>query len=136
MRYFEFYNPVQICAGDDALGNLKYAADSLGIRHPLLLTDETLTKLGLAAKFLSLTGLSNCTSYDRVPADSSVDTVNQIAKLYRDQGCDGIVALGEMCIRDRCARWRRRAAPEGLRPPRQRPSRRRARAPERGTELS
>ena len=58
MRYFEFYNPVQICAGDDALGNLKYAADSLGIRHPLLLTDETLTKLGLAAKFLSLTGLS------------------------------------------------------------------------------
>ena len=43
MRYFEFYSPVQICAGDDALGNLKYAADSLGIRHPLLLTDETLS---------------------------------------------------------------------------------------------
>lgn len=100
MRYFEFYNPVQICAGDDALGNLKYAADSLGIRHPLLLTDETLTKLGLAAKFLSLTGLSNCTSYDRVPADSSVDTVNQIAKLYRDQGCDGIVALGGGSVLD------------------------------------
>ncbi len=78
MRYFEFYNPVQICAGDDALGNLKSAADSLGIRHPLLLTDETLTKLGLAAKFPSLTGLSNCTSYDRVPADSSVDTVDRL----------------------------------------------------------
>ena len=35
-----------------------------------------------------------------MPADSSVDTVNQIAKLYRDQGCDGIVALGGGSVLD------------------------------------
>ena len=100
MRYFEFYNPVQICAGDDALGNLKYAAESMGVRRPLLLTDETLTRLGLAAKFLSLTGLSGCEICDQVPPDSSVDAVNRIAKLYRERGCDGVVALGGGSVLD------------------------------------
>ena len=43
--YFEFYNPVKICAGEDALGNLLYEVQNLGMRRPLLLTDETLTRL-------------------------------------------------------------------------------------------
>ena len=38
--YFEFCNPVKICAGSDALGNLLYEAENLGMKHPLLLTDE------------------------------------------------------------------------------------------------
>ena len=31
--YFEFYNPVKICAGEDALGNLMYEAGALGMRE-------------------------------------------------------------------------------------------------------
>ena len=72
----------------------------MGVRRPLLLTDETLTRLGLAAKLLSLTGLSGCEICDQVPPDSSVDAVNRIAKLYRERGCDGVVALGGGSVLD------------------------------------
>lgn len=100
MRYFEFYNPVKICAGQDALGNLLYEAQSLGMERPLLLSDETLTKLGLVKRFQDWTGLRNCLLYDRVPPDSSVDAVNDIAALYRREGCRGIVALGGGSVLD------------------------------------
>lgn len=98
--YFEFCNPVKICAGSDALGNLLYEAENLGMKHPLLLTDETLVKLGLADRFRAITGLSDCLLFDRVPADSSVHTVNDIAKLYRDHRCHGVVALGGGSVLD------------------------------------
>ena len=68
--YFEFHNPVKICAGSDALGNLMYEAETLGMRHPLLLTDETLVRLGVARQFMEITGLKDCFLYDKVPADS------------------------------------------------------------------
>lgn len=98
--YFEFYNPVKICAGADALGNLLYEARTLGMKKPLLLTDETLTRLGVAKRFREITGLTGCVTFDRVPADSSVHTVNEIAALYRDQGCFGVVALGGGSVLD------------------------------------
>lgn len=98
--YFEFYNPVKICAGDDALGNLMYEAETLGMCHPLLLTDETLVKLGVAKQFMEITGLRDCFLYDKVPADSSVHTVNEIAKLCRAEFCTGIIALGGGSVLD------------------------------------
>ena len=98
--YFEFYNPVKICAGADALGNLLYEARNLGMRRPLLLTDETLTRLGVLKKFREITGLTDCFVFDHVPADSSVHTVNEIAGLFRRQGCVGIVALGGGSVLD------------------------------------
>ena len=98
--YFEFYNPVKICAGNDALGNLLYESMTLGMVKPLLLTDETLTKLGVVKKFREITGLEECFVFDHVPADSSVHTVNEIAALYRKQGCRGIIGLGGGSVLD------------------------------------
>ncbi|MBQ9950866.1 MAG: iron-containing alcohol dehydrogenase [Clostridia bacterium] len=98
--YFEFYNPVKICAGEDALGNLLYEAQNLGMRRPLLLTDETLTRLGVVKRFRELTGLDDCVVFDRVPADSGVDTVNEIAALLRREACVGIIALGGGSVLD------------------------------------
>lgn len=98
--YFEFYNPVKICAGNDALGNLLYESMTLGMVKPLLLTDETLTKLGVVKRFREITGLEDCFVFDHVPADSSVHTVNDIAKLYRKQGCRGIIGLGGGSVLD------------------------------------
>lgn len=98
--YFEFYNPVKICAGEDALGNVQYEAETLGMRRPMLLTDETLTRLGVAKRFLEISGLENCRVYDQVPADSSIHTVNVIARLYREEGCHGLIALGGGSVLD------------------------------------
>jgi len=99
-EYFEFYNPVKICAGNDALGNLLYEAMALGMVKPMLLTDETLTKLGVVKKFREITGLEDCVVFDHVPADSSVHTVNKIAAIYRKQGCRGIIGLGGGSVLD------------------------------------
>ncbi len=100
MHYFEFYNPVKICAGDDALGNLYYEAQVLEMSHPLLLTDENLTKLGLVNKFAELTGLTDYVAYDKIPADSSVHKVDEIAEFYRREGCRGIIGLGGGSVMD------------------------------------
>ena len=98
--YFEFHNPVKISAGNDALGNLMYEAETLGMRRPLLLTDETLVRLGVARQFMEITGLKDCFLYDKVPADSSIHTVNEIARLYRSEFCTGIIALGGGSVLD------------------------------------
>lgn len=98
--YFEFFNPVKICAGSDALGNLLFESRALGMKHPLLLTDATLAKLGVVKNFLEITGLDDCVVYDRVPADSGVDTVNEIAALCRRENCFGIIALGGGSVLD------------------------------------
>lgn len=98
--YFEFHNPVKICAGNDALGNLMYEAQTLGMRRPLLLTDETLVKLGAAKQFMEITGLKDCLLYSHIPADSSIYTVNDIAGIYRAGNCTGIIALGGGSVLD------------------------------------
>ncbi len=32
--------------------------------------------------------------YDRVPPDSSLNVVNEVAQLYKEEKCDGWIALG------------------------------------------
>ena len=55
-----------------------------------------LVKLGVAAK---LTGVLDAADvpyevFDQVPPDSSMDVVNEVARLYAERGCDGFVAIG------------------------------------------
>ena len=94
MKYFEFFNPVKICAGDDALRHLNYELDSLNIKKPLLLSDDGLQKLGLVKKMIKLSNLKNYILYTDIPTDSGVQVVNNILKIFTQNNCDGIIALG------------------------------------------
>ena len=94
-NYFEFNNGVKILCGEKALGNLKYELDYLGCSAPLLLSDEGL-EYAKTVDFVkkNAKNVKFNAFFTKIPADSSTLTINQIARLYKNNKCDGIVALG------------------------------------------
>jgi alcohol dehydrogenase len=103
MGYFEFFSPVKICAGDNALEHLPFELELLGSRRPLLISDKGIEKAGLlrtvSAAFAE-SSLAPAAVYDDVPPDSSLNIVNECADLYRREKCDGILAVGGGSVLD------------------------------------
>jgi len=96
-KYFEFYNPVKINAGANALEGLPAELQRLNVNKPFIITDEGIVKVGLLQKVLDGFKDSDITIgavYDQVPPDSSVQVVNETAKIYQEQNCDCIIAVG------------------------------------------
>ena len=96
MHGFEFSCPTKIVAGKGALDKTPDELANLHVVHPLVMTDQGLAKLGVSAKLtrvLDEAGLSY-EVFDQVPPDSSLDVVNEVARLYADRGCDGFIAIG------------------------------------------
>lgn len=94
MKYFEFYNPVKICAGDGAIKHLNYELENLGVKKPLLLSDAGLKNFGMVEKVVKLSNLKNFALYTDIPTDSGVQVVNTILNVLTENDCDGIIALG------------------------------------------
>ncbi|WP_323885389.1 iron-containing alcohol dehydrogenase [Aeromonas allosaccharophila] len=96
-RYYDFFCPVKLLAGEQALEQLASELASLGARRPLLLTDKGVNATGLAtllANVLTEGDLPVAAIWDEIPADSSTAVVERIAKRYRELDCDSLVALG------------------------------------------
>ncbi|HHQ4681180.1 TPA: iron-containing alcohol dehydrogenase [Aeromonas veronii] len=96
-RYYDFFCPVKLLAGEQALEQLACELASLGARRPLLLTDKGVNATGLAtllANVLAEGELPVAAIWDEIPADSSTAVVERIAKRYRELDCDSLVALG------------------------------------------
>ena len=95
--YYEFQLPGKILSGDGALEHIPHELAGLGSRRPLLLSDEGLVKAGAVALVkgaVAQGGGAFAAEFCRIPADSSILVVNEIAALYREAGCDGLVAVG------------------------------------------
>lgn len=100
-QYFEFQNAVKICSGLLALDRLSYELRSLGAKAPLVLSDATLRKLGLLDRVLSsMSDIPPTCVYTEIPADSGTEIVDHIARLYRENECDSIVAAGGGSVLD------------------------------------
>ncbi|WP_043761867.1 iron-containing alcohol dehydrogenase [Aeromonas taiwanensis] len=96
-RYYDFFCPVKLMAGEQALEQLPDELMALGARHPLLLTDKGVAGTGLAtllAGVMAEGGLAVAAIWDEIPADSSTAVVERIARHYRELDCDSLVALG------------------------------------------
>jgi len=94
-KYFEFNGCVKICAGADALDNLLYELEFLNCKSPMLISDEGLEKAGTLTEFKRrCKKVKFKTTFTKVPVDSSTTVINQIARLYANNKCDGIVAVG------------------------------------------
>lgn len=96
-RYYDFFCPVKLMAGEQALEQLAGELLALGATRPLLLTDKGVSGSGLATlvtRLLAEGGLPIAASWDEIPADSSTAVVEQIATHYNAQSCDSLVALG------------------------------------------
>jgi len=96
-KYYEFYNPVKINSGDEALETIPYELKLLNAKRPIIVTDKGIVNAGLLdilLKSFSDSELIVGAIYDETPPDSSLKTVNDIVKLYKENNCDSIIALG------------------------------------------
>ncbi|MGU5760593.1 iron-containing alcohol dehydrogenase [Aeromonas hydrophila] len=96
-RYYDFFCPVKLMAGEQALEQLAGELAGLGARRPLLLTDKGVSGTGLAtllAGVLAEGELPVAAIWDEIPADSSTAVVERIAARHRELACDSLVALG------------------------------------------
>ena len=95
--YYEFSCSVKLIVGARALENIPFELGAVGANRPLLVTDRGVAAAGLVdtlREILSTGGLEIAAVYDEVPPDSSLTAVRAIAKIYRDSGCDSLIALG------------------------------------------
>ena len=95
--YFEYQNAVKLLCGENALDRMADELRHLGATRPLLLSDAVLAKIGVAAQVGEVMAAEGCPAaetFTDVPVDSSLSVVNKIARLYRESGCDALVAVG------------------------------------------
>ena len=96
-KYYEFQNAAKILSGDFAIENIPYELKSLGVTNVLILTDKTLEKIGTLQILLDALGEKEVKIADiftEIPPDSSIEIIDQIAQIYTEKKCDGIIALG------------------------------------------
>lgn len=101
--YYEFSNRAKVLSGEKAVENIPYELGVMQASHPLVVTNRQLRDLGLVDIVLSALGaggLDVCALYDAVPVDSSVEVVNDVARVFRETGCDAIVAVGGGSVLD------------------------------------
>jgi alcohol dehydrogenase len=96
-KYYEFFNSVKIISGYKALESMSSELDLLGIRKPIIITDQGVAKAGLAEHVIKSFGGTKIklgALYDTTPIDSDISAVNEIAKIYREVNADSIIAVG------------------------------------------
>ncbi len=84
--------PTRLVHGPGALAQLGDALAVLGVSRPLLVTDPGVAAAGLAER--ALEQLDEPVVFDRVRPNPDVALVDEGAEVYRESGCDGLVALG------------------------------------------
>jgi choline dehydrogenase len=78
--------------GPGSIARLGELAAELGIRRPLLVTDPGVVGAGLAEG--ALRQLERAVVFDRVRPNPDIELVGEGSAVYREQGCDGLVAIG------------------------------------------
>lgn len=95
--YYEFYNKTQICSGKKALEGIPFMLKSMNAVKPLVVTDAWTADHGYIKVFVKSfydSGMTIGAIFDRVHRYPSATIVKKLASLYRDRGCDSIIAIG------------------------------------------
>ncbi len=93
MATINYLTTVQFDFG--AVGQLAGELERLSIARPLVVTDKGLRGAGLLDRVLSAIGAARRTEvFDGTPPNPTEDAVLAACDVYREGGCDGIVALG------------------------------------------
>ena len=78
-----------------AIEQISEVLRGMGIKKPLICTDEGLVKLGMLDKVRNL--ISNEFTpiiFDQTPANPTQEAVEEALKAYKSEGCDGIIGFG------------------------------------------
>ena len=84
--------PTRVVHGPGAIRCLAEIASELGIRRPLVVTDSGVEAVGLAAK--ALDQLDGAVLFAGVYPNPDLELVGRASSVYREEGCDGLVAVG------------------------------------------
>ena len=100
--YFEFCCPVQIIAGHRAIDNLPALLKKRHVRKPMLVTDQGVVGARLVDVVTAAISQSVAIGQvvDDIPSDPDLETVRRIARCYRENDCDGLVAVGGGSVMD------------------------------------
>ncbi len=95
--FYEFFCPVKVISGRQALSNLPHEMDQLNVKRALVVTDKGVAGAGLIRYVEDAFQGSACSIghiFDETPPDSSNVVVNQVAELFKQKNCDCFVAVG------------------------------------------
>jgi len=84
--------PTRIVHGAGSIARLGELVRDLGVTRPLLVTDSGIEAIGLAGK--ALEQLHDPVLFAGVYPNPDLELVGRASAQYRDEGCDGLVALG------------------------------------------
>ncbi len=94
LRSFEVPTVVKHALG--AITALPAEVKALGMRRPLLVTDQGIVRAGIVDTVATLLRAEGCdfACFDRVIANPPIALVDEGAALYAAEGCDGLIGLG------------------------------------------
>ena len=104
-KYYEFQNSTKILSGENALENISKELINYNAKNVLIVSDNTLFKLGMVQKVVDAmygSAIRVNAIYKDVLPDSSVDIIKDIIKLYKESNCDSILAIGGGSVIDTC----------------------------------
>ncbi|WDP87696.1 MAG: iron-containing alcohol dehydrogenase [Desulfobacter sp.] len=100
--YYEFCCRVNMVAGTKALEKIPGLLSDMGAQSPMIITDKGVMAAGLVDVVLSsINGQLDIKAIeDDVPPDSDLHLVGHLAGVYREKGCDAIIAVGGGSVMD------------------------------------
>ncbi|MFA4965272.1 MAG: iron-containing alcohol dehydrogenase, partial [Thermoleophilia bacterium] len=84
--------PTKLIHGPGAVTRLGQTVAELGLRRPLVVTDAGVVAAGLAARVLEQ--LADAALFAEVRPNPDIALIDRGAELYREEACDGLVAIG------------------------------------------
>lgn len=92
MALIQYLTQIQFDFG--AIQLLRSECDRIGIARPLIVTDAGVRAAGILQKALDALGGLPAAVFDQTPSNPTEAAVRAAAAIYRDQGCDGLIAVG------------------------------------------
>ena len=92
MSFINYVTQIQIDFG--ALQLLKAECERVGISHPLIVTDAGVKAVGILDKALAALPGFKVSVFDQTPSNPTEAAVRAAAAIYKQDGCDGLIALG------------------------------------------
>ena len=92
MAFINYVTQIQLDFG--AVSLLPQECERTGMRKPLIVTDPGVRAAGVLDKALAALGALPHAVFDQTPSNPTEAGVRAAAAIYRQQGCDGLIAVG------------------------------------------
>jgi 4-hydroxybutyrate dehydrogenase len=92
MSFINYVTQIQIDFG--AISLLKAECERVGISRPLIVTDAGVKAVGILDKALAALAGLQVSVFDQTPSNPTEAAVRAAAAVYKQNNCDGLIALG------------------------------------------